>query len=131
MEADRFSGSCPHKFQRDKNFGSYRTRVSTNFLLKKSHFLCRSIVWSACAKRLLYCNVSAAMFTKKLRFASYRTIVLGSEQPSLEKVAPLVFHSTNLTTDGSRLFSGSCLQKVSPGHQFSVAIERESPTTFV
>ena len=50
------------------------------------------------------------MFTKKLRFGSYRTIVLSFKQPSFEKFAAFVFHSKNSTTDGSRLFSGSCPQ---------------------
>ena len=44
------------------------------------------------------------MFTGTLSFGSYRTIVLGPQQPSIEKIATLVFHSTNMTTDGSRLF---------------------------
>ena len=46
----------------------------------------------------------AAIFTKKLRFGTYRTIVLGPQQPSIEKIASLVFHSTNLTTDENRMF---------------------------
>ena len=44
------------------------------------------------------------MFTNKIKFGGYWTIVLGSKQPSFEKIAALVFHSINLTTDGSRLF---------------------------
>ena len=44
------------------------------------------------------------MFTRTLTFGTYWTIVLGHQQPSIEKIAPLVFHSTYLTTDGSKLF---------------------------
>ena len=74
----------------------------------------------------------AQIIIRSLSFGTYRTIVLGRQQPTFEKDAPLVFHSTNLTTVGSRLFlSSSCRKKVFPGHEFSVAIERESPTTFV
>ena len=86
---------------------------------------------SADARKLLHCQVSAAMFTRTLRFGSYRTKVLGPQQPSLEKIAASVFHSTNLTADGSRLFSGSCRQKVVPVCEFSEAIERKSSTTFL
>ena len=73
------------------------------------------------------------MFTRILTFGTYWTIVLGHQQPSIEKIAPLVFHSTYLTTDGRKqtVFSSSCPQKISLAHEFSVAIEREFPTTFV
>ena len=71
------------------------------------------------------------MFTKKLRFGSYRTIVLSPKQPSFEKIAALVFHSTNLTEMEADCFSGSCPQYVSQGHKISEAIKRESPTTSV
>ena len=71
------------------------------------------------------------MFTKKLRFGSYRTIVLSPKQPSFEKIVALVFHSTNWTTDGSTMFFWLLAAKRFPGQNFSVAIEQESPTTFV
>ena len=45
-------------------------------------------------RRLLHCYISAAMFLKKLNFDSYRTIYLSSKQPSSEKIAVSVFHST-------------------------------------
>ena len=51
------------------------------------------------------------MFTGTQCFGSYRTIVLGPQQPSIEKIATLVFHSTNLTTDVSRLFFLVVLRK--------------------
>ena len=38
-----------------------------------------------------------------------------------------MFHSTNLAAAGSRLFSGSCCQKV-PRREVSEAIERQSST---
>ena len=87
------------------------------------------IILSADARRLLYCQGSAAMFTRTLRFGSYRTKVLGPQQPSLEKIAASMIYSTHLTADGSRLFFYR--QYVVPGHEVPVAIERESPTTFV
>ena len=71
------------------------------------------------------------MFTKKLKLDSYRTTVLSPKQPSFEKIADLVFHSTKLTTDGSRFFACICRQNVVPGHEVSVAIDRESSTVFV
>ena len=37
-------------------------------------------------------------------FGTSRTIVLDPQQPPFEKMAASVFHSTNLTADGSRLF---------------------------
>ena len=46
-------------------------------------------------------------------------------------MAALVFQSTILTADENRLFfSGSCPQKISPGHEVSLAIKRESLATF-
>ena len=39
-----------------------------------------------------------------LTFGTYRTIVLGHQQPSTEKIDPLVLHSENLKLGGSRLF---------------------------
>ena len=124
--------------------------------------------------------MSAATFTRTLRCGVYRTIVLGPQQPSIEKIAHLVYHSTNLTTDGSRLFFivvlckrfpgdmkfrwlsnesllqlsfgkktvlclvrlfgvhsqhdcyiDMCRKQCSLGQKLLIAIERESPTTFV
>ena len=72
------------------------------------------------------------MFTRTLRFGTYRTIVSKPENPLFEKITALVFNSTNWTTDGSRMFfSSSCPQDDFLGHKVSVAIERESPTPFV
>ena len=48
--------------------------------------------------------MSAATFTGTLSFGTYRTIVLDPQQPSFEKMAASVFHSTNLTAEGSRQF---------------------------
>ena len=90
----------------------------------------RSIIWSAGAKRLLYCFVSALMFTWTLRFGTYQTILLDPQQLSIKKIAPLLFHSTSLTTDGSRLFSSSCPRKISPGDEVSIAIKQEPLTIF-
>ena len=64
----------------------------------------RSIIWSAGAKRLLYCYVSAAKFTRTLRFGTYRTIDLGPQKSLTKTMAALLLNSTNLTGDGSRLF---------------------------
>ena len=69
--------------------------------------------------------MSAATFTGTLSFGTYRTMVLDPQQPSFEKMAASVFHSTNLTADGSRLFFGKKL----PGHAVPVAIEPGSSTT--
>ena len=66
---------------------------------------------------------------RALRFGTYRTVVLGLQLPLLEKIAALVFHSTNLTADGTRLISGSCRQKI-PLHEVSEAIEKKSSTFF-
>ena len=52
----------------------------------------RSIIFRADTRRLLHCYLSATMFTKTLRFLSYRTIVLVPKQLSFEKIAALVFH---------------------------------------
>ena len=60
--------------------------------------------------------MSTAMFTGALRFGTYRTIVLGPQQPSIEKIVPLVFHSTILTTDGSRLLFLVVVRKRLPGN---------------
>ena len=105
METDCFSGSCPQKVFSGNEFSEAikRESLTTFFWKKVSPFSC-SIILSADARRLLYCQVSVTMFTRTLRFGSYRTIVLGPKQPSFEKIAALLFHSTNLTTDGSRLF---------------------------
>ena len=54
------------------------------------------------------------MFIGTLSFGSYRAIVLGPQQPLIEKIAPLVVHSTNLTTDVSRLFFLVVLYKPFP-----------------
>ena len=51
---------------------------------------------------------------RALRFGTYRTIVLGPKQPSFEKKTPLVFHSTNLTTNGSRVFFLVVVRKMFP-----------------
>ena len=48
--------------------------------------------------------MSAATFTGTLSFGTYRTIVLDPQQPPFEKMAASVFHSTNVTADGIRLF---------------------------
>ena len=71
------------------------------------------------------------MFTRTLRFGTYRTKVSSHKQPSSGKISALVFHSTNWTQVEAECFSGSWPQKVSPGQNFSVATNRESPTTFV
>ena len=84
-------------------FGSYRTSLQQISFEKIELSLLRSITLRADTRQLLHCSSSAAMFTKKLRFGSYRTIVLSPKQPSFEKIVALVFHSTNLTIDGSRL----------------------------
>ena len=55
------------------------------------------------------------MFTGTKIFGSYRTIVLGPQQPSTQEIAHLVFHSTNVTTDGSRLFFQEIVRKQFPG----------------
>ena len=73
--------------------------------------------------------MSAATFTGTLRFGTYRTIVLDPQQPSFEKMAASVFHSTNLTAEGSRQFSGSFQPTVVPGHAVPVAIKPGSSTT--
>ena len=87
-------------------FGRFRPRVFNNFRLKKNvTSLRRSITLRADTRRLLHCYFPAALFTKKLRFGSYRTIVSYPKQPSFENIAALVFHSTNLITDGS--FNGT------------------------
>ena len=67
--------------------------------------------------------MSAATFTGTLSFGTYRTIVLDPQQPSFQKMAASVFHSTNLTADGSRQFSGICSQNIVPGHAVPVAIK--------
>ena len=67
--------------------------------------------------------MSAATFTGTLSFGTYRTIVLDPQQPSFEKMAASVFHSTNLTAEGSRQFSGSFQQTVVPGRAVPVAIK--------
>ena len=49
---------------------------------------------------------------------------------SFETVAALVFHSTKLTKNGSRLFFLVVVSKKSAGHEVSVAIKHESLTLF-
>ena len=71
------------------------------------------------------------MFTKKLRIGSYSTIVSSRKQPSFEKIAALVFPQQTGRRMGGDCFSGNWPQKVSPGHEFSEAIKRESPSIFV
>ena len=44
------------------------------------------------------------MFTRARIFGTYRTIVLDPQESSFEKLAALRFPSTNLATDGCRLF---------------------------
>ena len=132
MEADCSSSSFPQKsFPGTKSFGSYRTRVSNNFRLEKDNFFAPFYNFESRCKNTVTLLIVDSHAQRALRFGTYRTIVLGPKQPSFEKNTPLVFHSTNLTTDGSRLFfSISCPQNVSPGHKVSVAIKQECLTTF-
>ena len=44
------------------------------------------------------------MFTRALRFGTYRTMVLDPQKPSFEQMAALVFQSAILTADENRLF---------------------------
>ena len=78
---------------------------------KKVITLLRSITLRADTRSLLYCLLST---------------VLGPQESSVEKMAALMFPSTNSTADGSRQFSGSGQQNVVPGHAVPVAIEPES-----
>ena len=66
------------------------------------------------------------MFTRTRTFGTYRTIVLGNQQPSIEKIAPLVFHSTTLTTDGSRLFFLVVVRKKFPRDMNFPYLSKES-----
>ena len=50
------------------------------------------------------CYAAICRQPRSPRFGTFRTIVLGQQESSIEKMAALVFPSTNLTTDGSRLF---------------------------
>ena len=49
-------------------------------------------------------ELEALIRSIKMGASFNETTVLRPQQPSFEKVAALVFHSTNLTTDGNRLF---------------------------
>ena len=76
--------------------------------------------------------MSAATFTATLSFGTYRTIVLDPQQPSFEKMAASVFHSTNLKLDSrwkQTAFSGSYWQKIVPGLAVPVAIKPGPSTT--
>ena len=50
------------------------------------------------------CYAAICREPRSPRFGTFRTIVLGRQESSIEKMAALMFPSTNLTTDGSRLF---------------------------
>ena len=63
------------------------------------------------------------MFTRALRFGTYRRIVLGPQEYSIEKMAGLVFPSTNLATGGSRLFFLLLSAKSFTWNEVLVAIE--------
>ena len=76
------------------------------------------------------------MFIGPIRFGTYQTIILGPQESSTEKRAAFLFHSTRLTNSTNFKMeadssSGSCPQKVFPGHELSVAIKRESLTLFI
>ena len=98
-----FSGSCLRKISPGLEVSvAIKQESLPTFFWKTFSSMSRSIIWSAGVKSLLYCKLPAAMFTKRLRFGSNQTIVLSPKQPSFERIAALVFHSTNVTTDGER-----------------------------
>ena len=59
-----------------------------------------------------------------MKFGTYRLIVLDPQQLSFEKMASSVFHSTNLTTNGSRQFFWWLSETPVPGHEVSEGIDR-------
>ena len=106
-------------------------RVSYNFIVKKSQIYVL-FDYLECRRKKNVILLSVGSNVHQDTTIRYLLNKFSSrKQPSSEKIAALVFHSTNWTTDGSILFSGSCPQKKSLGQIFSVAIEKESPTTSV
>ena len=75
-------------------FGSYQPRVFNYFHKRIVISLLRSLALRADTRRLFHCYLSTAMFPKKQKFDSYRTIILSPKQPSFKKIAASVFHST-------------------------------------
>ena len=112
MEADGFFSSCPQKDSpADEVSVPIKQELLTTFVvsfkdLEKNQFYVsfKYLDWKTDEKRLLYCYVLAAMFTRTLKFGTYRTKDLGPQESSTEKMAASLFHSTNLTADGSRMF---------------------------
>ena len=107
MEADSLSGSCLLKVSPGHEVLVAMKRDSLTLFIWKNTVLCLDRFFGLKNRRktsVILVSVGPK-FTRSLRFGTYRTIVLGPQQPSIEKIASLVFHSTNLTTDGSTLFS--------------------------
>ena len=98
-----------------KSFSSYGTRVSNNFRLEKGNFFASFYNFESRCKNTVTLLIVDSHAHRALSFGIYRTIVLRPKQPSFEKNTPLVFHSTNLTTDGSRLFFLVVVRKFFPG----------------
>ena len=70
------------------------------------------------------------MLTGTLRFGTYRTKVLDPQQLFIEKITHLVLFNQLYDRWKQTVSSISSPQKVSAGHEVSVAIKRESLTTF-
>ena len=122
MEADYLSGSCPQKVIPGHEFSVAIKRESvTIFTWTKLSTMSRSNIWSAGA---------FVHQDSKIRYLSNDTF--GSSTTFNRKDCPFGVSFNNLNDRWKQtIFSSSCPQKVFPGHEFSVAIKRESPTTFV
>ena len=70
------------------------------------------------------------MLTGAQRFGTYRTKVLDQQQLLIEKITHLVLFNQLYDRWKQTVSSISSPQKVSAGHEVSVAIKRESLTTF-
>ena len=106
MEADCFSGSCQKIRYLGMRYLGMRCKKSVVLLIVASHVHQGTKIWYL------------------------RTIVLGQQESSIEKMAALVFPSNKFNNRWKQtVFSGSCWQNVVPGHEVPVAIEPGSSTT--
>ena len=113
-------------------FGWYRPRFFNNFHLKKLSYLSSFFNFeSRCKKTVTLLIVGSHVHQDStIRYLSNDTF--GSSTTFNREDCPFGVSFNKLDDRWKQtVFSSGCPQKVSPGHELSIAIEQESPTTFV
>ena len=132
MKADCCSCSCPQNFSQGHDFLVAIKRESvTTFFWKKVSSMSRSIIWNAGVKTVILLSVGSNLHQDaKIPYISNDSFT--SSTNFIREDYRFGVSISNLDSRWKQtVFSGSCLQKVSPGHEFLIAIKREFLTIFV